>query len=244
MDERSERAPEEGAEGTSLTRRTALKVIAAGAAGAATLPAAGCVPPEPVLESLEGAPERAGAPEPEPMQANGNPLAAGTPTDPDLINPVVPWDGVLTEEELRTVAALCDVIIPEDDGSPSASAVGAHDFVDEWISAPYEGNQRDLVVVRGGITWLNVEAGTRFGREFADLSLAEKQAICDDVAFVPRARPEHRAAARFFDKIRDLTATAFYTTQEGMSDLGYVGNLPMSRFDGPPREVLERLGLV
>jgi hypothetical protein len=248
MDERSKRAPEateDGApEGTGLTRRTALKVLAAGAAGAATLPAAGCVPPEPVLESLdEATAERTGAPEPEPMPPTGNPLAAGTPTDPDLITPVVPWDGVLTEEELRTVATLCDVIIPEDEGSPSASAVGAHDFVNEWVSAPYEGNQRDLVVVRGGITWLNVEAGRRFGREFADLSLAEQQAICDDIAYAPRARPEHRAAARFFDKVRDLTATAFYTTQEGMSDLGYIGNLPMSQFDGPPQEVLERLGL-
>lgn len=239
-----EREAEGAAERTNLTRRTALKVLAAGAAGAATLPAAGCVPPEPEMESVEeAAAEPAGAREREPMQGVGNPLAARTPTDPDLISPVVPWDGVLTEKELRTVAALCDVIIPEDEHSPSASAVGAHDFVNEWVSAPYEANQGDLVVVRGGIRWLDVEAGERFGREFADLSPAEKQAICDDIAYQPRARPEHRAAARFFDKIRDLTATAFYTTEEGMSDLGYVGNLPMSQFDGPPREVLERLGL-
>jgi hypothetical protein len=250
MDEHPKRGPEvpadAAAEGESLTRRSALKVIAAGAAGAAALPAAGCVPPEPVLESLEEA-GQPGAPGAEPRAAPqqvGNPLAAGTPSDPDLISPAVPWDGILSEEELRTVAALCDVIIPEDEGSPNASAVGAHEFVNEWVSAPYEGNQTDLVLVRGGITWLNVEAGSRFGREFADLALAEKQAICDDIAYRPRALPEHRAAARFFDKIRDLTATAFYTTQEGMADLGYVGNLPMSRFDGPPREVLERLGLI
>lgn len=237
-------------EGKGLTRRGALKVIAAGAAGAAALPAAGCVPPEPVLDSPEGVPGRtvgqAEGPGAEPQdvaQAVGDPLAAGTPSDPDLISPVVPWGGMLGEEELRTVAALCDVIIPEDEHSPSAGAVGAHEFVNEWVSAPYEVNQRDLVLVRGGITWLNVEAGSRFGRQFAELTLAEKQAICDDIAYLPRARPEHRSAARFFDKIRDLTATAFYTTQAGMSDLGYIGNLPMTRFDGPPREVLERLGL-
>lgn len=238
----------EAAEASRLTRRNALKVIAAGAAGAAALPAGGCVPPEPVLDAVdEAAAPQAGAPEAGRRAAPrsvGNPLAAGTPTDPDLIAPIVPWEGVLGEDELRTVAALCDVIIPEDDGSPRASAVGAHEFVNEWVSAPYESNQRDLVIVRGGVTWLNVEAGRRFGRRFADLTLAEKQAICDDIAYQPRALPEHRAAARFFDKMRDLTATAFYTTQEGMADLGYVGNLPMSSFDGPPREVLERLGLM
>ena len=40
----------------SLSRRRALKVIAVGAAGAAALPATGCVPPEPVmLRSMPGA---------------------------------------------------------------------------------------------------------------------------------------------------------------------------------------------
>ena len=28
-----------------------------------------------------------------------------------------------------------------------------------------------------------------------------------------------------------------------MRDLGYVGNIPLPSFDGPPPEVLERLGL-
>ena len=230
-----------------LTRRKALKVIAAGAAGAATLPAAACVPPEPIIESLNESAAELGEPTdstlPTPEAEAGDRLAAGTPSDPDLLNPVVPWDGVLTEDELGTIAALCDVIIPEDSHSPSASAVGAHDFVNEWVSAPYEGNQTDLVLVRGGVRWLNVESVERFGREFVDLSNLEKQAICDDIAYQPRALPQHQAAARFFDKIRDLTATAFYTTEEGMADLGYIGNVPMDTFAGPSREVLERLGL-
>jgi hypothetical protein len=244
---------EASSEAARLTRRRALKVIAAGAAGAATLPAVGCVPQEPIIESLdETAAELGESIEPVDSTASveettepaaGNPLAAGTPSDPDLLNPVVPWEGILTEDELGTIAALCDVIIPEDEHSPSASAVGAHDFVNEWVSAPYEGNQTDLVLVRGGIRWLNVESVNRFGREFVDLSNPEKQSICDDISYQPRALPQHRAAARFFDKIRDLTATAFYTTEEGMADLGYIGNVPTATFDGPPQEVLERLGL-
>jgi len=28
-----------------------------------------------------------------------------------------------------------------------------------------------------------------------------------------------------------------------MKDIGYVGNVPLTTFDGPPREVLKRLGL-
>jgi hypothetical protein len=29
-----------------------------------------------------------------------------------------------------------------------------------------------------------------------------------------------------------------------MKDIGYVGNIPLAEFNGPPREVLEKLGLV
>ena len=52
-----------------------------------------------------------------------------------------------------------------------------------------------------------------------------------------------QAHTHFFDKVRDLTSTAFWTTDEGMADLGFVGNRPMASFEGPPPEVLRRLGL-
>ncbi len=220
-----------------LTRRRALQVLAAGAAGAAALPAAGCVPSDPEAGQA-----------PDDLQpgatSGGNPLARGTPTDPDLVSPVVPWEGVLEEPELETLASVCDVILPADARSPSASALGAHLFVDEWVSAPYDANRADLVLVRGGLVWLDVEANRRFGGDFVDLPLEQKHAICDDICYEQKALPDHKAAARFFDKVRDLTSTAFWTTEEGMADLGFVGNRAMPSFDGPPREVLQRLGLL
>ncbi|MDX1396211.1 MAG: gluconate 2-dehydrogenase subunit 3 family protein [Gemmatimonadota bacterium] len=229
-----------GAETGGVTRRRALQVLAAGAAGAAALTGAGCAPAEEGTDRGGASPE-GGTPATPP---GGNPLAAGTPTDPDLIDPVVPWDLVLTDAELVTLAALCDVIIPADDGSPSASAVGAHEFIDEWVSAPYDGNRRDLVLIRGGVVWLENESQSRFGAAFPDLTTDQQTAICDDICYLPSATPQYRGGARFFDRVRDLTSTAFWTTEEGMADLGFVGNRAMPSFDGPPREVLERLGLV
>lgn len=225
-----------------LSRRRALQVLAAGAAGAAALPAAACSDATPDTTSAGGTTAPGASPAPG-SPTVGNALARGTATDPDLIRPVVPWDGVLTDDELQTLAALCDEIIPADDASPSASAVGAHSFIDEWVSAPYDGNREDLILVRGGLLWLDREAEARFGEAFASLPGDRKRAICDDICFAERARPEHRAAARFFDKVRDLTSTAFWTTEEGMADLGFVGNRAMDRFEGPPPEVLQRLGL-
>lgn len=213
-----------------MDRRTALKVIAAAAAAPSVF--GGCETPEPD-------PAR-------PSSPSVNTLAAGTPTDPDLIDPVVPWERSLDEHELDTLAALCDMIIPADERSPAASTLGAHDFVDEWVSAPYDGMKKDKVLVRGGIVWLDAESARRFGdgKRFVDLDDAQRTAICDDICYQPDARPEHKSAARFFDKIRDLTATAFYTTREGMQDVGYVGNTPLASWGPPPDEALRHVGLI
>jgi hypothetical protein len=44
-------------------------------------------------------------------------------------------------------------------------------------------------------------------------------------------------------RLRDLIAGGYYTTPEGMKDIGYRGNISMASWDGPPKEVLEKLGL-
>lgn len=168
---------------------------------------------------------------------------AGTPADPDLVRPKVTWENQLTAGELTTLAALCDMILPADDQSPGAATVGVPDYINEWASAPYDYQRNALVRIRGGLAWLNTESSRRFGKTFADAADAERSAICDDICYLPRAKPEFRAAAAFFDTIRDLSATGFYTTREGMKDLGYVGNVPLQRWDSPPPEVLRRLGL-
>ena len=68
-------------------------------------------------------------------------------------------------------------------------------------------------------------------------------AIADDICSPARARPEFATAAKFFSKFRDLTAGGFYTTPVGMKDIGYTGNVPLDKFDGPPLEALRKAGL-
>jgi hypothetical protein len=166
-----------------------------------------------------------------------------TLSDPDLLHPGTLWDRVLTKSELRTVTALGDVIIPKDEKSPSASQVGLPDFIDEWVSAPYPTHQADLKQIRAGLAWLDAEGKKRFQNDFATLKPAEQAAICDDLCYLPKAAPEFKTAAEFFARMRDLTATGFYTTTEGMKDLQYKGNVPLPVFKGPPPEVLKHLKL-
>ncbi|HEY9041142.1 MAG TPA: gluconate 2-dehydrogenase subunit 3 family protein [Rheinheimera sp.] len=165
------------------------------------------------------------------------------PTDPDMLKPIVPWSMTLTQAELDDLAILADIIIPADAQSPSAASLGAQHFINEWVSAPYPQQKADLVLVRGGLVWLNAEAKKRFDKAFAKLSADQQRQICDDICFEPKAAAHLKHGARFFAKVRDLTATAFYTTEPGMADIGYIGNKPMPSFDGPSDEVLRKLKL-
>ena len=200
-----------------IKRRETLKMFVAGAAAA---PLIGC--------GAEQVPE---------------PRSGRLTTDPDLINPVVPWDPILTEAEMKTVTALCDVILPADDVSPSASAVGVPAFINEWVSAPYPDQERDRRIIRDGLAWLNSESDARNGTAFHALDESEQLAICDDIHHQPDARPEFRQAAAFFNRFRSLTLAGFYTTEAGRKDVGFIGNVPLDEFPGATPEQLDYLGL-
>jgi hypothetical protein len=170
----------------------------------------------------------------------------GYGTDPALNRAYEPgdfWPLTLPPFMREATAALCDVILPAAGDSPSASAVGVVDFIDEWISAPYETQQADRKTILEGLGWLETESKKRFAKFFAELSAAQKAAICDDICYLPRAQAEFREAAKFFATIRDLAAGGYYTTPAGMKDIRYVGNVALERFDGPPPEALRQAGL-
>ena len=210
------------AEPTRIDRREAIKWMLSAAAAAS------------LLDRRAGA-----APAPE----KG---AAGYGKDPDLLKDYKPgelWPLTFTPEQRTCAVALCDLIIPSDAVSPSASGVGVPDFLDEWISAPYPGHDADKRIILTGLAWMDAEARKRFGNAFSNLVAGQKNAICDDVCHVPDAKPEHREAAQFFRRFRDLAAGGYYTTPAGMKDIGYVGNVPIATFDGPPPAVLKQLGL-
>lgn len=223
-----------------VDRRTTIKWLAATMAAGY----AGCSRDE----------KRVGPEIPPARSADGpapTPLAGGYGKDPDLMNPAVPWPRTLTEAQLETSTALCDMIIPADEHSPAASSVGVPDFIDEWVSAPYPQQQEDREHILAGLAWLDAESRSRFGTGFARAAPAERSELLDQVAWPDRAGPELAAQAEFFRRFRWITVGAYYTADEGMADVGYLGNTPIAGpYPGPTDEamthlrgVLEQLGL-
>ena len=222
-----------------VDRRTTLRWLVATMAANTMLAGCGSAEQEAAVEALAGL---------------GVPAATdgvGYGTDPDLMNPVVPWAKTMTKQQLRLAAALSDAILPAGENSPSASQVGVQDFIDEWVSAPYEAQQGDRDVIFDGMEWLEQESRDRFSVSFADVSQAQQASILDDIAFRDRVRPGLERAAGFFARFRHLAMSAYYATEAGMTEIGYIGNTPMAgNYPGPTPEALahlekalERLGL-
>ena len=116
---------------------------------------------------------------------------------------------------------------------------GSSAWISEYVSAPYDGQMRDLIRVQGGLAWLNVER-----KRFEGLSSGHRcraHLICDDICYLPRAKPEFQSAARFFDLVQDLTAVGFYTTDAGCATCSTSGTWRCRSW--PPPEVLKHLGL-
>jgi hypothetical protein len=154
------------------------------------------------------------------------------------------WPLSFDAAQRRCAAALCALIIPADERSPSAAELEVHQFIDEWISAPYPQQQKDRTLIVEGLAWIDAEAQRRFaGKVFAELSETGQKTIADTICWKPKAAPGLEKAAAFFARFRDLTAGGFYTTPQGTQDLGFVGNRASATFDGPPETALKIVGV-
>jgi hypothetical protein len=210
-----------------VNRRTTLKWISA-CAGYTTIPGA--------LADAQDA-----------SKSSPAPARAGYGTDPKLIDPVVPWQRTMTERELLLTAVFSDLLLPATATAPAPSAIGVPDYVDEWVSAPYPEQQADRPLVLGGLAWLDDEARRRWQHGFVEVTDPERKQILDDVVGSGVVAANWRG---FFFRLRVLVISAYYTTQPGFDDIGYVGNKPLDNYPAPTEaeiaileQELKKLGL-
>ncbi|MFC4701262.1 gluconate 2-dehydrogenase subunit 3 family protein [Glaciecola siphonariae] len=179
--------------------------------------------------------------------------AKGYGKDPNLIiAPETPWPLIMSDEELSLCALLCDIVVPAEQNTPSAGQLNVQAVLNEWVSAPYEWQQSDRVTIMHLLAWLDDEAKLRFDANFTALQWTQQKAIIDDIAYSNEQTPEQfvRPATAFM-RLKALILAAFFSTPEGMSDIGYLGNVPIAGpYPGPSEaayahldDVLSDLGL-
>ena len=116
-----------------------------------------------------------------------------------------------TAEEMRQIAAICDVILPRTD-SPGASDAKVHEYID-YTLASSKGQQQAL---REGLKWFNA------------IPAAERVKALRTASEKPETRE-----GRFFKQIKELTIDGYYSSKEGLQqELGWSGLTYLPKFDG------------
>lgn len=209
-----------------MDRRNTLKTILLGTvAGGAMLTGTSC---DPIGKSQEKTATAS------PLEEYGR-TPAEKERDAELMS-----ETFFTPEEMATITILCDIILPKDDISGAASEAGVPDFI-EFIVKDIPDHQLPL---RGGLMWLDLESKQRFGTAFRNATAQQRLEIVEDIAYIDieNDNPLFSQGIKFFDLMRDLTVTGFYTSEMGIKTLGYQGNIP-NLWDGVPEDVLQKHGL-
>ena len=144
-----------------------------------------------------------------------------------------------TAAEFRTARILADMIIPRDERSGNASDAGVPEFMD-FMMTDRPSNQTWM---RSGLAWLDAQSNTRFGKPFADAIEGQRDQILNDIAWPARAPATMTDGVNFFNRFRDLTSSGFWSSQIGVKDLQYKGNLFVAEWNGCPPAALQKLGV-
>jgi gluconate 2-dehydrogenase gamma chain len=144
-----------------------------------------------------------------------------------------------TPAEFRTARTLADMIIPRDERSGNASDAGVPEFMDFTMMDRPNGQKW----MRPGLAWIDAQSNSRFGKAFADATESQRQAILNDIAWPARAPASMADGVSFFNRFRDLTSSGFWSSQLGVKDLKYEGNLFAADWNGCPPAALKKLGV-
>lgn len=140
--------------------------------------------------------------------------------------------------EMATITILGDIIIPKDDISGSASDAKVPDFIEFIV----KDMPRHQIPMRGGLRWLDMQCLKRYDKAFKDCNHTQQMEMVDEIAWPKKAKPEMQQGVAFFNLMRNLTATGFYTSEIGVKDVGYKGNAP-NQWNGVPEDVLKQYNM-
>lgn len=147
-------------------------------------------------------------------------------------------DKFFTADEMATISILSDIIIPADEVSGSATDAKVPDFI-EFIVKDMPEHQ---VPLRGGLRWLDMQCLNRYNKPFKDCSSSQQIEMVDEIAYPKKVKPGMEQGVSFFNKLRDLVASGFYTSEIGVKDIGYAGNKP-NQWNGVPADVLKQYNM-
>jgi len=210
---------DEAATPNTITRRRALQVLGA----------------VPVAAALVQAPVQ----QPKPLTPG---VTSQVPSGPAATGGGTAAPTFFNKHERRTLRVLVDYIIPRDEHSGSATDAKVPEYI-EFLLAEKDANPATQVAFQGGLSWIDIESQKRYGKAFVDATDAQRREILDDIAYPAKAKPGMGHGVAFFNRLRDMTASGFFSSAIGFQDLQYKGNVFNPGYDGCPPAALKKLGV-
>jgi gluconate 2-dehydrogenase gamma chain len=188
----------------TVNRRDALKRLAIGSVGAATLPA--------WVESLSAF------------------AAQHAHTQPRNTAVKTVWKPkVFTAHQNATVIVLTEMIIPQTD-TPGAKAAKVNEFID-GVLADAKAAEREKFL--DGLAWIDKRASRDHERPFVDSTPEQQTALLTAISAPDATSGPDATGAAFFAAIKSMTIVGYYTSEVGVrQELGDDGNLFFAEFKG------------
>jgi hypothetical protein len=129
---------------------------------------------------------------------------------------------IFTEDELKAISVLADVIIPPTD-TPGASEAGVPAYID-LVAA---GNRTVRDAIHTGLRALDAACRSRFDKPLTGAGEAQLTEL-----LTPLEVPEPGSdLEKFFAVFKSVTADGYYSSEIGLTrELGYKGNTILDRF--------------
>jgi hypothetical protein len=141
-----------------------------------------------------------------------------------------PWSPkILSAQQNETVAALCELIIPKTD-TPGAKDALVNRFVDGILD---EATPSDRDAFLKGLAWMDARSTALFGKNVLSATAEQQTDLLTRMSAGSSGAAEDKAGADFFQALKSLTITGYYTTQIGLQqELGDDGQLVLAEFKG------------
>ena len=144
--------------------------------------------------------------------------------------------GILISNVFKAYS-LANLILPPNEHGNIEQA-GVVDFIEFMVKDVPEFQ----VKIRGGLMWINNTCNSKFNNSFVKCTEEQQKTVLDSIAFPDMEADEQVQEIQFFSLMRNLVLTGYFTSEVGIKELDYKGNMP-NVWDGVPQEVLDDHGL-
>ena len=121
---------------------------------------------------------------------------------------------VLTAHQNATVTEISELIIPQTE-TAGARAARVNQFIDTVLEDAPPAERESFI---GGLAWIDRRSRASSGADFSAAPPGEQEALLTVISSRDDASPDDREGVEFFEAIKRLTITGYYTSEVGMRE--------------------------